>query len=449
MVKRGAGPAPYDAEVLILGGGLAGLSAAYHLQKGSRRAWLLAEKESRVGGTSGSVARKGFVFDRTGHLLHLHDSYGKSLVRRLLRANLTALKRSAWIRLQGCDTRYPFQANTFGLPFSTVVDCLAGFLGALRPGRREPLKRDPSFAGWCLRQFGPGICRHFLYPYNRKLFGVPLSRLTTDWQARFVPKPNPSEVLAGALMDQTKGFGYNAVFYYPRRGGAQALADALAARLPSGRIHTSARVAGINVRSRVARIEGLGEVRFKHLVNTLPLPEFIDLSGPWPQAMLAARQRLRHASVWCLNLGVDRADLSGRHWVYFSERRYPFYRVGYYSNFCPGNAPAGTMSLYVEVSRPGGARVDLRSLERETLAGLRECGILRTGDRFLVKEWNLIPYAYVIYDFERKPALAAIGRHLARQGVQSIGRYGAWKYSFMEEALLDGRDCARRLDRPR
>ncbi|MDD5630103.1 MAG: amine oxidase, partial [Elusimicrobia bacterium] len=60
-------------------------------------------------------------------------------------------------------------------------------------------------------------------------------------------------------------------------------------------------------------------------------------------------------------------------------------------------------------------------------------------------EWLAIPYGYVLYDFQRGPALAAIFAELGRLGAESIGRYGAWKYSFMEEALLDGRACAERL----
>ena len=56
-----------------------------------------------------------------------------------------------------------------------------------------------------------------------------------------------------------------------------------------------------------------------------------------------------------------------------------------------------------------------------------------------------IPCGYVIHDFARKPAVAAIFKQLSRLGIESIGRYGAWKYSFMEEAILDGRQCAKRL----
>ncbi|MCX5796937.1 MAG: FAD-dependent oxidoreductase [Elusimicrobia bacterium] len=431
-------------EVLVLGAGLSGLSTAYHLQRRRGGGVLVVEKEGTVGGTAASAAKKGFVFDKTGHLLHLHSPTGRRLIGALLGRDLKTLERDAWIRLQGRYSRYPFQANTYGLPAGTVVDCLAGFLETVyRPRPKSGGGR--SFAQFCLRQFGSGICRHFMFPYNRKLWGVPLSRLTAEWQGRFVPAPEPAEVLAGALLDQTKRFGYNAVFHYPRRGGSQALADALAARLEPGTVRTGAAVTSVDLAGKTARVRGLGEVRFERLVNTMPLPEFLDLSGPWPAAMRAARRRLRHVSVWCLNLALDRPDRTGRHWAYFPEPRYPFYRVGVYSNFAAANAPAGTSSYYVEVSRPGGVRFGLRALERRVLEGLRDCGVLRRGDRFLVKEWRPIPYGYVLYDFQRGPALAAIFGELGRQGVESIGRYGAWKYSFMEEALLDGKACAERL----
>ncbi len=429
-------------EVLILGGGLAGLSTAYHLNRLGVSS-LVVEKESRAGGLAGSFSQGGFTFDHTGHLLHLHDPYGKRLILGLLKGNLALHQRSSWIYSHGTYTRYPFQANTHGLPERVIEECLVGFLKTLH-SPQPPLGPRPTFRDWCLRRFGEGISRHFMFPYNEKLWRRPLSRMTTEWQGRFVPKPTASEVLYGALTDQKKFFGYNAAFFYPLRGGIQALPDALAARLRPGQVKTSARVLSVDLRKRTAVVGGLGGISFERLVNTLPLPRFIDLARPWPEAVLRARSRLRHGSVYCLNLGVGRR-VSDKHWIYFPEKRFPFYRVGFASNFSRANHPPQTSSLYIEVARRPEEKVELEGLEGSVLRGLRACGLLRSSDRLLARLWVPIPCAYVVYDFDRTPAVETIFGRFRRLGLESIGRYGAWKYSFMEETILDGKACAERL----
>ncbi|MBI4376028.1 MAG: FAD-dependent oxidoreductase [Elusimicrobia bacterium] len=430
-------------DVLILGGGLAGLSTAYHLNRQGSLESLIVEKEPSVGGTAGSFEKNGFVFDHTGHLLHLHDAYGKKLVLELLQGNLALHQRSSWIYSRGIYTRYPFQANTHGLPSKVIDECLLGFFKTLH--RPDSVPRGPSFRDWCLRTFGAGICKHFMFPYNEKLWRRPLSELNTEWQGRFVPKPSAAEVLCGAILDQRKFFGYNATFRYPRRGGIQVLPDALAARLKPGQVRTGSPALAVDLRERVASIQGVGEIRYERLVNTLPLVDFLDLARPLPSEISEARGRLRYNTVYCLNLGFDRRDSSGRHWVYYPENKYPFYRVGYYSRFAQSNSPRDATSLYIETTRPAGVAVDLARLENSMLKGLRECGILRRSDRILVKLWKPIRCGYVVYDFARAASVNAIMRHLASVGADSIGRYGAWKYSFMEETLLDGKRCAEQL----
>ncbi|MBI4345784.1 MAG: FAD-dependent oxidoreductase [Elusimicrobia bacterium] len=429
-------------DVLVLGGGLAGLSTAYHLKRLSpKTTWLIAEKRRTPGGLSGSVAQDGFVFDHTGHLLHLHDPYGKRLILDLLGDNVHVLSRNSWIHSHGVDTRYPFQANTCGLPPKVVEDCVAGFMKTVhRPKAAVP---GLSFKEWCVRTFGDGISRHFMIPYNEKLWKTPLERMTTEWQGRFVPKPLPEEVLYGGLFDQKKFFGYNATFRYPLRGGIQVLPDALAARV--GNVRYGCEVRSVDLAAQTAVVDGVGEVRWERLVNTMPLKHFLGICSPLPEPVRRARERLKFISVYNLNLGIARAKISDRHWIYFPEKRFPFYRAGFSSNFSPHVAPKGATSMYIEVSRRPEERVDLDRLERQVLDGLRACGILRRGDRLLSKVWLPIPCAYVIYDFERTPAVNAAMAHLATRGVESIGRYGGWKYSFMEETILDGKRCAERL----
>lgn len=430
-------------DALILGGGLAGLSAAYHLGQRGVRSRLVVEAKPTVGGTAGSVTRGGFTFDYTGHLLHLHDAYGQALILDLLKGNLAAHERKAWIYSSGAFTRYPFQANTKGLPPGIVAECAAGFLETVH--RPRPLAPNPDFLSWSRATFGDGITRRFMKPYNEKLWRVPLQKLTTEWQGRFVPKPAPSEVVYGAVTENNALFGYNATFRYPIKGGIQVLPDALAARLEPGIVRTEAPVTAVDLHEKVAQVKGLGEVRYDKLINTLPLNNFLDLAAPLPADVVAARKDLRWNTVWNLNVGIDRPAPADKHWIYYPEKKFPFYRVGYSSNFSPNLAPEGHSSLYLEVARPGGQSVDRDKLEAAMIRGLRDAGLLRRSDELSAKIWMPVEVGYVVYDRARTPAVGAIFRHLASLGVESIGRYGGWKYSFMEETILDGKRCAERL----
>ena len=101
--------------------------------------------------------------------------------------------------------------------------------------------------------------------------------------------------------------------------------------------------------------------------------------------------------------------------------------------------------MYIEIARRPGERVDRDRLERQCLDGLRACGILKASDRLATRVWIPIECAYVIFDRRRTPAVNRIFPYLASQRAESIGRWGGWKYSFMEETILDGKRCAERL----
>jgi protoporphyrinogen oxidase len=77
----------HKKKIIILGAGLSGLSAAWHLQKKGIDCKVF-EKEKEVGGLCSSSKIKGFTFDRSGHLLHFKHSYTFNLVRHLLANNL-------------------------------------------------------------------------------------------------------------------------------------------------------------------------------------------------------------------------------------------------------------------------------------------------------------------------------------------------------------------------
>src|SRR4051794_12951890 len=192
-----------DARVVILGGGLTGISTAYHL----KRPWLLLEKEGRLGGHARTDETRGFHFDKTGHWLHLRDPYVKQLIDELLPGQMVRVERKARIFSHGVLTRFPFQANLYGLPPDVVSECLIEFVrAATNPKSLEPAA---NFEDFCLKKFGQGISKHFMIPYNHKLWGVHPREITSAWCSRFVPIPKMEDVIRGAVGDVPPEMGYN------------------------------------------------------------------------------------------------------------------------------------------------------------------------------------------------------------------------------------------------
>ena len=90
-------------------------------------------------------------------------------------------------------------------------------------------------------------------------------------------------------------------------------------------------------------------------------------------------------------------------------------------------------------------RVDRDKLEAAMIKGLREAGLLRRSDEISAKVWMPVDVGYVVYDRARTRSVETIFRYFKSLGVESIGRYGGWKYSFMEETILEGKRCAEHL----
>ncbi len=416
--------------VLVVGAGLAGLSTAYHLAKRGRTLRIV-ERSPIVGGHATTQLDEGFRFDKTGHLLHLRDATLREDVLRLLGGDHLVVSRRALVYSEGVYTRYPYQANTLGLPPATAYECLLGFL------RRDTTINPKNFEEHCLAHFGEGFSRRFLLPYNSRLFGVAPRELSTTWCDRFLPLPTLEDVLAGAVGAAPRELGYNTSFVYPRLG-IGALADALQREAPP--VETSRELSSVCLDTRTAVVDG-EEIAFDRLVSTLPLPTLAQKVRDLPAPLVDDTKRLRATSLSYFDVALSRPPRKDFHWVYVPEPRFPFYRVGAYSAFSAALAPEGCGSLYVELAERD---VTFDQAWPSTVAGLVEMGVVAPEDVRFARLRRLDP-AYVLFDAARDEATARLLAHLAERGVDSIGRYGKWTYASMEDALLDGRDAAARL----
>jgi protoporphyrinogen oxidase len=459
------------APVVILGGGLTGISTAVHL----RAPFVLFEREERLGGHARTDAREGYRFDKTGHWLHLRDPEVKRLVDELLPGQMVSIARKARIFSHGVLTRYPYQANLFGLPPEVIKECLLGMIEAKRAaddllrnprkgseppvmgsGEQSSLSPDTNerdaaephdFEQYCLRHFGAGISKHFMIPYNEKIWGVHPREITAAWCSRFVPLPNLEQVVAGAVGAGPPELGYNQTFLYPKAGGIETFTRALQTRIGAagagGQVHTRSDPDAIDWRRREVSVGG-ERLAYRALVATLPLPELLKRMRELPPEIEAQAARLRCTTLSYLNIGVRRPSPADWHWIYVPERRYPFYRVNVFSAAAASMAPEGCASICVEMAHRGPISDET---VRDTTEALVAAGALTDAGDVVFAEPKHIDYAYVVFDQNYYEATHEIFAFLEANAIYPRGRYGAWTYNAMEDCVLAGREVAALIDR--
>lgn len=432
---------PRSADVIVLGGGAAGLAAALTAQRMGASVIVL-EAAAEPGGLARSLRLAGYTFDRSGHVLHLARQATRELIDSVTSPHdwVDLERRSAvWVRDRLVP--YPFQLHLAHAPADVREECLTTL-----PRRPPDLGGDPaeiSLGDWIEASLGAGIGRHFMVPYNEKLAMARVSELTCEWLGRFGPSTSVEEIREGAESNRVIRTGYNQRFRYPRQGGIDLTWRALA-RSVSG-IQTNARVCSVDSSRRVVTVESGDQLTYREgLVSSVPLPEMCRLLSPHSPA-LNDGELLRANMVTCVNAGLKTLapKFGSVHWAYLPEPRYRAYRVGFYNRFCEAMSPPGREGVYVEIAHSPEARE--RDLIASAVSDLIALGAIRDDTEVDVVAPVRVPGAYVIPDRNCAPARERIHRDLAARGVWTVGRYGRWEYSSLDDALWQGLEAATRL----
>lgn len=430
-------------DTLILGAGLTGLSTAYHLGDD----FLVLEKEDYVGGLAHTFVDQGFHFDITGHWLHLRTPEVKALVAKILPDDMASHARQARVYSHGDYTLYPYQANTFGLPPEVASECLLGFLQArcwdrLNEQAPEALPPAKTFADFILQRLGPGIAKHFMFPYNKKLWTVHPEELDASWCDRFVPVPSIEDVVLGALGQSPQRLGYNTEFLYPKSGGIGRVPQALYSHLDRDQVKLGQAASSLDLQSRCLTSSDGTRFTFKHLVSTLPLNRLLQICSDLPQEIQSAASHLRHTTLTYFDVAAKGANPDQPHWSYVPEEDFPSYRIGSFSAVEPSMAPADQRNFYVEFSHQG-PDLQLRNPEDKVVEQLCQMRLLNSPDDVIFMRRRTIPVAYVLPGADVEPARLACLEFLQKNNILSTGRYGAWVYAAMEDALVDGMQAAK------
>ncbi|GMT42385.1 MAG: amine oxidase [bacterium] len=442
--------------VIILGAGPAGLGAGYNFYRRKHPSWKIFEATRRVGGLSSSrVDKNGFTWDLGGHVIFSQNSFFNSLVEKTLGRDALTIVRRSYVMMSGRFIPFPLQNNIHRLPKKAMEDCFAGMKEVSENrGRAGQSGRPKNFEQWVSQNLGVGIAKHFMLPHNRKLWAFPLDRMGFGWIDGRVALPSLKFLVRSIKTggDETT-WGPNARFRFPQGGGTGSLFSRIAEPFIEN-IAFRHEAAAIDPANRKVLFKDGSFAMYKNLITSAPLDVLIKkiIVDP-PADVLQAAADLRFNSGWMVGIGINRKIETKRSWVYFPERKFPFYRVTYFSNYSPSHVPhpETQTSFLCEVSFGETKMVNGATVIDETVEGLVRSRLIRRDDvKRIATRWKLkINRLYPIPSLKRDAALEIIKRYLEKHGILSIGRFGGWRYEKgnMDHCFMAGYNSAAMLCR--
>lgn len=434
--------------IVIVGAGPTGLGAAYRLAELGHENWEVFERDDHVGGLASSYTDEhGFIWDHGGHVMFSHYSYFDDLVEKMLRGDYDQHMREAWVWMFGRFVPYPFQNNIHRLPPKVFLECILGIIEA----QKQNLPRD-NFECWINSVFGAGVAKHFMMPYNFKVWAHPIEMMSSSWQGDRVPNVDVGRILGNLLENRDDvSWGPNNKFKFPLLGTGM-LYDRIADALPKP-VNLRQEVVSIDLSAKLVKFASGQSVGYDFLVNTMPLKELATKIIGCPDEIRAATQNLHHTEGIFVGIGVADPCPSTKCWMYFPESDSPFYRVTYLSNYSPKMTPPGDhFSLLAEVSSSPFKQENVNDVVERTIEGMVSSKLLTTAQaehKIVSRQVLRVPYSYPVPTLGRDRALAVIHPWLVKHGIYSRGRFGAWRYEIgnTDHSVMQGVEIAEFLVR--
>ena len=438
-----------QARIAIVGAGPTGLGAAHRLHELGISNFTVFEKESHAGGLASSfIDRAGFTWDIGGHVQFSHYAYFDDLMDKLLGNEWLHHEREAWVWMRDRFIPYPFQNNIRNLPPAEMRDCLRGLIACVSNRSETP---PANFEEWIYRSFGEGIARHFMLPYNFKVWAYTPAELAYHWIGERVAQVDLERIVFNIVDGRDDaGWGPNNLFRFPLRGGTGEIWKRLAASLPTGAIEPNKAVASLDAGGRRIRFTDGTTEDFDILISTMPVDDLVYLSDL--DDLKPAAAKLRRSATHVIGIGLKGTPgphLKSKCWMYFPEDNVPFYRVTVFSNYSPNNVPdiRRYWSLMAEVSESPQKPVECAHVVEQTIAGMVTAGLIEKAAD-VVSTWHFrAGHGYPTPSLGRDEAIDVLLPGLERYGIFSRGRFGAWKYevSNQDHSLMQGVELVNRL----
>ena len=441
-----------DRPVVIVGGGISGLSIAWLLAEAGVET-VVIEKEERLGGLARSFTYDDFTFDIGPHRFHTYRPEVEAFIRDVLASHALEINRNSKLQFRGRFYPWPLHPSRSlfrfppGMALGVLRDMLVGF----------PRHESESFRDQIIHMYGETLYRHFFEGYSTKFLGISPEVTHRDWAKTGVDRAiidsrmQIESLWALAWTILTTWRKPEMTFLYPQ-GGCEQFVVNLRKRLESlgclmlcGSEVEALEVSGGQIESVVV---GDRTIEPSVLVWTGTIESLSDGLG-------LDRPDLNYLALLCYNVMLDDGCPFDFQWCYHGSADAIFSRVSAPASFDPSNTPPGKRSLCVEVTcgvKNGVYDEPEVHLDR-VIEDRQKEKLLTTGGEVIGTKIERVPWAYPIYDLGYREKLGAFEQQVADvDNLLMAGRLGKFWYNNMDhciEAAFPIRDqILTRLKRP-
>lgn len=437
-------------QIVILGAGLAGLSAAYELSKAKRKVTVV-EKWEEVGGLARTITKGKFKFDTGPHRWYSKNDMVNNWMLSVLGKETIQVPRLTRIYFDNKFFYYPIKLSNALLgigPIKALRSVIDYFLARIyfRLTQKKPLTLEDGY----IAQFGKTLYQTFFERYSEKLWGKKCSQISADWIGQRTRGFNITTVLKEALVKSKKTVSFIDQFSYPQKGIGRLSEKLLQGiKASQGSILLNSQVVEIRHDKRKITqviIKQKGKKRIlkaDQFVSSIALSDLVFMLSPKPPSfILKINKKLTYRDEILIALFVNKTKITNDTWIYVHPFDISFIRFMEMDNWSNQLSPPGTTTLVFEIACNQNDR--MWNSSDEQLIKLVSNNYLQEF-KFIKKENILggfvhrVPKQYPVYHLGYKKDVDSLKKYLQSfTNLQLIGRNGTFRYNNMDHSVETG-----------
>ena len=455
--------------VIILGGGISGLSVAWKLSKKGIPVHLI-EQERFVGGLAGSIRMGDYVFDYGPHSFFSDNQEIVDTVAQLFDGDFPAVQRRAKLFFNDRFLDYPLSAKSvlFQMGFkNSFLSVLSYLIACLKNNSSGGNSREayPNIKEWAIDNFGKYLFDIFFKPYTETFWKMPTEALSQ----RIIPssaKLSFINTLKHLLLKQylhvvKREPGTLSMIereslpsYYPV-GGFGEITERISDTIQEcgGKVILGSRVGGIekepegNFVVKFNRNNSVESLKGDYVISTLPVTGLILMLSPSPERqIIQCAKNLKYLSLIVLNITTSKQDILNCQYSYFLHR--PYHRISEMNKFSAFTSPTGENILSVEMSCYGNDptwNLSDQEIFEQSISALERDRIINREDVTNTHTMR-IPNVYPVYTCDYHSNLKRLMEHISGiENLYTLGRMGEFFYGDIDVMMIRGFDFAEKL----